>query len=177
MKVREEDLRRELEIALSGKDSQPRCSARLGMRLNSFKQLLRRARIHGVDAVLHSNMPKMYTDSFKLEVVNSVINESLTLGSAGARYNLAECTIKAWVRKYQEGGEEALLENGRGRPPMGRKKKPRLEDYEPGSMEYLKLKVELLERENLLLKKALPLVQEKIRNRSRAKSGTSSSEN
>ena len=79
--------------------------------------------------------------------------------------------------KEHLGTEEALLENGRGRPPMGRKKKPRLEDYEPGSMEYLKLKVELLERENLLLKKALPLVQEKIRNRSRAKSGTSSSEN
>ena len=145
MKIKEEDLRRELEVALSGKDSQPSCSLRLGMRLNRFKQLLRRARIHGIDAVLHSN--------FKLIVVNSVINESLTLGSAGARYNLAECTIKAWVGKYQEGGEEALLENGRGRPPMGRKKKPRLEDYEPGSMEYLKLKVELLERENLLLKK------------------------
>ena len=87
------------------------------------------------------------------QVRDTIINESLTMGSAGARYNLAECTIKAWVGKYQEGGEEALLENGRGRPPMGRKKKPRLEDYEPGSMEYLKLKVELLERENLLLKK------------------------
>ena len=121
MKIKEEDLRRELEVALSGKDSQPRCSARLGMRLNRFKQLLRRARIHGIDAVLHSNMAGSYTDEFKLIVVNSVINESLTLGSAGARYNLAECTIKAWVGKYQEGGEEAILENGRGRqfhPPL-----------------------------------------------------------
>ena len=60
---------------------------------------------------------------------------------------------------------------------MGRKKKPRLEDYEPGSMEYLKLENELLRRENELLRKALPLVREKIRNRSHAKSGTSSSEN
>ena len=177
MKIKEEDLRRELDVALSGKDSQPRCSFRLGMRLNRFKQLLRRARIHGIDAVLHSNMPRSYADSFKLEVVNSVINESLTLGSAGARYNLAECTIKAWVGKYQEGGEEALLEDGRGRREMGRKKKPRLEDYEPGSMEYMRLEIELLKRENELLKKALPLVREKIRNRSRAKSGTSSSEN
>ena len=177
MKVREENLREELEIALAGKDSQPRCSARLGMRLNRFKQLLRRARIHGVDAVLHSNMPKMYTDSFKLEVVNSIINESLTPGTAGVRYNLNESTVKAWVRKYREGGEEALLEDGRGRQGMGRKKKARLEDYEPGSMEYLKLENEILKRENELLKKALPLVREKIRNRSRAKSGTSSSEN
>ena len=44
-------------------------------------------------------------------------------------------------------------------------------------MEYLKLKVELLERENALLKKALPLVREKIRSRSQGRSDTSSSEN
>jgi len=177
MKVREEDLRRELEIALSGKDSQPRCAARLGIRLNKFKQLLRRARIHGVRAVLHSNMPKTYADSFKLGVVNSVLNESLTLGTAGARYNLNESTVKTWVRKYQEGGEALLLEDGRGRRGMGRKRKPKLEDYEPGSIEYLKLENELLKRENLLLKKALPLVREKIRSRSREESDTSSSEN
>ena len=177
MKVREEDLSEELGIALAGKDSQARCSTRLGMRLNNFKKLVRRARIHGVDAVLHINMPKMYTDSFKLEVVNSVIKETLTPGTAGARYNLNESTVKAWVNKYREGGEEALLEDGRGRQGMGRKKKPRLEDYEPGSMEYMRLEIELLKRENELLKKALPLVREKIRNRSRAKSGTSSSEN
>ena len=138
---------------------------------------MRRARIHGTDAVLHSNMPRSYADSFKLGVVNSVINESLTLGTASARYNLGENTVRVWVRKYQEGGEEALLEDGRGRQGMGRKKKPRLEDYEPGSIEYLKLENELLKRENELLKKVLPLVREKIRNRSRAKSGTSSSEN
>ena len=119
MKVREEDLRRELEIALSGKDSQPRCAARLGIRLNKFKQLLRRARMHGVSAVLHSNMPKAYADSFKLDVVNSVLNESLTLGTAGARYNLDECTVNTWVRKYQEGGESLLLDDGRGRRGMG----------------------------------------------------------
>ena len=81
------------------------------------------------------------------------------------------------MRKYQEGGEALLLEDGRGRRGMGRKRKPKLEDYEPGSIEYLKLENELLKRENLLLKKALPLVREKIRSRSREESDTSSSEN
>ena len=88
-------------------------------------------------------MPKTYADSFKLGVVNSVLNESLTLGTAGARYNLNESTVKTWVRKYQEGGEALLLEDGRGRRGMGRKRKPKLEDYEPGSIEYLKLENEL----------------------------------
>ena len=109
MKVREEDLRKELEIALAGKDSQSRCSARLGIRKDSFERLLRRARIHGVNAVLHSNMPRSYADSFKLEVVNSVINEPLSMEEAGARYNLRGSTIKSWVKKYQEGGEETLF--------------------------------------------------------------------
>ena len=177
MKVREEDLRRELEIALAGKDSQSRCAKRLGMRLEKFEKLLRRARIHGASAVLHSNMRRVYDDSFKLRVVNSVLSESLTIGTAGARYNLNECTINTWLRKYREGDETLLLEDGRGRCGMGRKKKPGLEDYEPGSKEYLKLQVELLEREKALLKKALPLIQEKIRSRSSAKSDTSSLEN
>ena len=176
MKIKEEDIRRELEIALSGKDSQQRCSLRLGMDLRRFKKLLRRARMHGTEAVFHSKTPKAYTEEFKLYVVDSIINGSLTQGMAGARYNLNEGTVKAWVGKYREGGSALLLEDGRGRRGMGRKKKPKLEDYEPGSIEYLKLENEILKRENLLLKKALPLVQEKIRNRSRAGSDTSSSE-
>lgn len=94
MKIREEYLERELDIALLGKDSQRRCSARLEMRLTNFELLLYRARIHGVKAVLHSNMPKAYTDTFKLELVNSVINESLTLGRASVRYNISESTVK-----------------------------------------------------------------------------------
>lgn len=70
-----------------------------------------------------------------------------------------------------------LLSDRRGRTgKMGRKPKPKLEDYEEGTLEYYKLKSEQLERENLLLKKALPLVQAAIRNRSKGKNDTSSSE-
>ena len=175
--VKEKDLKRELEIAISGLDTQLRCAARLGIRLNSFKIFLRKARRHGVDAVLHSNRPGSYEDSFKLEVVHSVLVDGMSHGSAAAKYNLAYSTVDGWVRKYKEGGESCLLADNRGRHGMGRKKKPRLEDYEPGAKEYLELKVKLLTRELELLKKAMPLVREKIRNRSHGQSGTSSSEN
>lgn len=40
MKVTEEELRRELEIAVAGQDSQPNCAFRLGIGLNTFKALL-----------------------------------------------------------------------------------------------------------------------------------------
>lgn len=177
MKLREEDLKRELETAISGKDAQTQCARRLGVSRRTFLRLLARARAHGVYAVLHSNRPKAYAATFKLAVVHSVVGDGLTKDSVATKYNLNYGTVGDWVRKYEQGGESCLLEDRRGRPGMGRKKKPKLEDYEPGSLEYLKLENELLRRENELLKKALPLVQEKIRSRSQGKSGTSSSGN
>lgn len=82
MKIRKEDLERELEVALSGKDSQQKCSLRLGMDLRKFKKLIRRARIHGIEAVLQSKTSKAYTEEFKLSVVNSILSGSLTQGMA-----------------------------------------------------------------------------------------------
>lgn len=177
MKVKDEDLRRELEIALSRQDTQDNCAKRLGIKLEKFKNYIARARVHGIDAVLHCNKPHYYTDEFKLSVVHSVIEEKLPWEASMTRFNVDCQTIKNWVNKYLSGGEELLLSDNRGRPSkMGRKPKPKPEDFEPGSVEYLNLKIQMLERENELLKKAMPLIRETIRNRSRGKSGTGSSE-
>ena len=59
---------------------------------------------------------------------------------------------------------------------MGRKPKPKLSDYEPGTLEYLKLENEMMKRE-LLLKKALPLIQESERRTSGGKKSTGTSGN
>ena len=177
MKLKEEDLKRELGLVLSGKSSCSFCARVLGVNIRTVERLAARARLHGVDAVLHSNRPRKHENSFKLEVVQSIINEVQTKSSAAVVYNLNESTVSCWLNKYIKGGEAGLLEDTRGRKNMGRKKKPRLEDFEPGSIEYIKLENELLKRENALLKKALPLVQEKIKRRSHVKSDTSSSMN
>ena len=72
-------------------------------------------------------------------------------------YNITKSTLNVRLRKYAEGGQEALLKDNRGRrPSMGRKPKPKLSDYEPGSLEYLKLENKMLKRELLLLKKLCP---------------------
>jgi transposase len=178
MKVKEEDLRRELQIALGGKDSHSHCASRLGITTQKFEKYLFRARVHGIDAVLHSNTAREHTDEFKLKVVHSVVLEGKTKQGTATKYNLMYGTVDSWVKKCLEGGEELLLSDRRGRKgKKGRKPKPKLEDFEAGSLEYYKLKSEQLERENLLLKKALPLVQAVIRNRSKEKNDTSSSKN
>lgn len=177
MKVKEEDYRRELLKAMNGEDLIANCAKRLGIGLNRFAERLYRARVHGVDAVLHCNLPGEYGDEFKLEVVNSVL-QGMAKGSAATKFNLSSAVVSRWVRKYAEGGEEALLADNRGRhSKMGRKPKPKLSDYEPGSVEYLKLENEMLRRENLLLKKALPLIQESERRTLRGKRSTETSGN
>ena len=67
-----------------------------------------RARVHGIEAVLHSNRARGYTDGFKLSVVHSVIEEKLPWTAAGIRFNLRRDLIKSWVGKYLTGGEEKL---------------------------------------------------------------------
>ncbi|MDY4610673.1 MAG: hypothetical protein SPD11_08705 [Sphaerochaetaceae bacterium] len=167
-----------MENAIAYKDSKPNCAFRLGLDDKYFRSLASRARVHGIEAVLHSNTLRAYTDELKLAVVDSVVLEGVSKQGASTKYNIPSCVIYTWVNKYIEGDEEALLSDDRGRKgKMGRKPKPKLEDFEVGTPEYYKLKSERLERENLLLKKALPLVRDAIRNRSKGKSDAGSSEN
>ena len=66
MKVKEEDLRRELLKAINGEDLINNYARRLGFRLDSFKCKLSTARIHEIESVLHSNRPGGYSDDLNL---------------------------------------------------------------------------------------------------------------
>lgn len=177
MKVKDEDLRRELQIAINGEDSIVSCARRLGIGTTMFRERLYRARIHGIESVLHLSCRGTYAGRFKLEVVESVM-QGMPKHAAATKYNLRESVVDSWTKKFLEGGEDALLADNRGRPRnMGRKPKPKLSDYEPGSIEYLKLENEMLRRELLLIKKALPLIQESERRTLREKRSTGTSEN
>lgn len=176
MKVKEEDLKRELQKALEGSDSVTNCARRLNLNLSSFKEKVHRSRVHGIEAVLHSNMSGSHDDNFKRQVVQSVV-EGMPKYAAVVKFNVSTGIIYKWIRKYTEGGEEALLADNRGRPKMGRKPKPKLSDYEPGSVEYLKLENEMMKRELRLLKKAMPLIQESERRTLRGKRSTETSGN
>ena len=172
MKVEDEDVRRELLKAVNGEGLIINCARWLGIRLDSFKRKLNTARIHGIESVLHSNRPGGYSDDLKLEVVDSLM-KGMTKHAAARTYNISESTLNVWLRKYAEGGQEALLEDNRGRKrSMGRKPKPKLSDYEPGSLEYLRLENEMMKRELLLLKKAMPLIQESERRTLKGKNST-----
>ena len=100
MKVKEEDLRRELLKAINGEDLIINCARRLGIRLNNFKCKLYTARIHGIESVLHSNRPGGYSDDLKLEVVDSLM-KGMTKHAAARTYNISESTLDVWLRKIR----------------------------------------------------------------------------
>lgn len=92
MKVKEEDLRRELLKAINGEDLIINCARRLGIRLDNFECRLYTARIHGIESVLHSNRPGGYSDDLKLEVVDSLM-KGMTKHAAARTYNILESTL------------------------------------------------------------------------------------
>ena len=106
MKIRDEDLRRELQIALEGRDSHSKCAFRLGMRNDNFKELLSRARVHGIDAVLHCNTPRGYTDEFKLKVVHSAVLEGMPKSRVATNVGAHQ---KGNVKAHQKSKQIVLL--------------------------------------------------------------------
>jgi len=99
------------------------------------------------------------TPELKRMVVNSVIQQSLSLTEIAVKYQLSRCCLQSWLRKYRHGGyEELLTTKPKGRlPRMPKKKKSAKEMTE---LERLKERVEYLEAENAYLKKLKALDQE-----------------
>ena len=107
MKVKLEDLRRKRLMAINGEDLINNYARRLWFRLDSFKCKLNTARIYGIESVLHSNRPGGYGDDLKPAVVDSLM-KGMTKHAVARTYNITESTLIVWLRKYAEGGREAL---------------------------------------------------------------------
>ena len=98
MRIKDEDLKRELQKALEGSDTIAACARRLDLTLSRFKEKLYQARLHGVNAVLHCNRPQGYDDSFKLMVVKSVA-EGMPKHAAAVKFNICVGLIFKWMDK------------------------------------------------------------------------------
>jgi transposase len=103
--------------------------------------------------------------SFKLEVLNAIRLERLSLNEAVLRFGLStEALIVDWRKKLDKYGLAGLEPRPKGRPPMAKKeipikRKPRKSDTPLTREEELMRENEHLRAENALLKKLQALVQ------------------
>ena len=100
-----------------------------------------------------------FTPDFKMEVVNTLIKNELSLEQTALRFGISPSTVSNWLSKFNIGGYELLIQNNRGHKQkiMGRPRKT-----EPQSeLEKLKYENELLRTELALLKKVKALVEQR----------------
>ena len=96
----------------------------------------------------------------KLQIVEDVLNNKLSLNAASVKYLICSATIAAWVKAYRRFGACGLHRKNGAQHTMARKKR----DYSPeelNELTELRRRNEWLEAENAMLKKAKALVEAK----------------
>ena len=111
---------------------------------------------------------KRYSPEFKIEVVETRINEKLSFNETARRFNIFTTIngyqypdyhrVQSWEKIYLEEGKEGLYVERRGRGSTGNKK-----NLDPKVEEDLISKCQRLEMENEYLKKLTALVSARER--------------
>ena len=108
---------------------------------------------------------QFYDAAFKLNVIQTIEKEFLSLREACARFNIpSDATIMSWKRLYESEGIQGLFNKPKGRPPKMKPpthiKSNAKKSSKPLTREEELLKeLEYLRAENALLKKLQALVQ------------------
>ncbi len=114
-----------------------------------------------------------YTQQFKLDVLNFMIENGMSLFETAAIFNIpAPSTISVWKKQLETQGIDALQSKKKGRPSMKKDSNKQVKQaLAEGSVEALEARIQQLEMENEYLKKLNALVQnkEKSRNKTRHK--------
>jgi transposase len=123
---------------------------------------------HG--AFAFSKRSKVYTATEKLKVLQRMDEEDWSFRQTCAFFNIpGRSTVRTWLRRYNEGGAEALINRRRGCTMIKPKKDPRPKKPAPTTKksvagmnpDELRNELEYLRAENAYLKKLDALVQAK----------------
>ena len=130
--------------------------------INQYKQ-------NGLEAFL--KRCTNYTQQFKLDVLNFMIENGMSLFETAAIFNIpAPSTISVWKKQLETQGIDALQSKKKGRPSMKKDSNKQLKQpLAEGSVEALEARIKQLEMENEYLKKLNALVQNKEKSQNKTK--------
>ena len=122
--------------------------------------------LHGMAAF--SRNTRGYTVEDKLRVIRRMDEENWSTRQTSAFFNIATpCTVQTWLKRYTEGGADALVDRRRGRtmskPDNPKPKKPKRlpgKNVKGMTPEEMQRELEYLRAENAYLKKLDALIQE-----------------
>ena len=131
-----------------------------GIDYESLRRWVRFYELYG-DAGLVRQSNRRYDLDFKVNVLQGIDKEGLSLKEAARRFNIAaESSILNWQRLYRENGILGLKNKTRGRPPkMDKPQKKKKEKMPLTREEELLEELKYLRAENAYLKKLEALVR------------------
>ncbi|MEL1242620.1 transposase [Flavobacterium sp. DGU99] len=132
-----------------------------GIGKTGLKDWISRYLEFGNEGLLPIQKNKNYSAEFKLAVLKTIINKSLSLNKACLLFNIPSSSIiRRWQIRYTEEGLTGLKPKVKGRPiVMNFKRKQRKTDKPLTREEELLKELEYLRAENEILKKFNALVQ------------------
>ncbi|MGY4794126.1 helix-turn-helix domain-containing protein [Lysinibacillus fusiformis] len=118
-------------------------------------------RYHGIEGIIRPQGFTNYEDSFKIKVIQHLIETGDSLLQTAAKFNIpSRETIRRWKKQWMSKAGEVLYQIEKERQSMP-KKQPPSSDLNEKTTEELKAEIEYLRMENAYLKKLKALVQEK----------------
>lgn len=164
-----EDKLQAVQRFLNGNESSYELAKSLGTDNKAILKWVKQYEYNGVEAFVKSYTN--YTQQFKLDVLNYMIEHGTSLMETAAIFNIAApSTILVWKKQFETQGLDALQSKKKGRPSMKKdtKKQTKSTPLE-GSVEALEARIKQLEMENEYLKKLNALVQNKEKSPNRTK--------
>lgn len=151
---------------LSGHDGTQRTAQLFGVERTSVRRWIAAWKYHAIDGL--SRQKEAYDAEFRLVVVQTTLNERLSMREAAARFNLShENVVLKWVNTYKESGLHGLFNSQRGHSGQMTKKKIShpLTDKALDALTPEELRAELryLRAENAYLKKLEALAQSEVK--------------
>ncbi len=154
---------------LNGYESYREIGKAIGIRDTVILNWVNQYKQNGVEAFLkrYTN----YTQQFKLDVRNFMIENGTSLFETAAIFNIpAPSTIVVWKKQLETQGIDAFQSKKKGRPFMKKESsKQSKQASAEGSFEALEARIKQLEMENEYLKKLNALVQNKEKSRNKTK--------
>ena len=132
-------------------------------------QWVRKYQKHGIEG-LFKNLKSSYSGEFKINVVEYMHNNHLSLSETAFHFNLANhSVVRKWEYIYLEKGPQALYKEQRGKNIKIMSSKPRKNNPTKKTEKELIDEIEQLKMENEYLKKLNALVQERIKRENKKK--------
>lgn len=118
-------------------------------------------RYHGIEGIIRPEGCTNYDDSFKIKVIQHLIETGDSLLQTAAKFNIpSRETVRRWRKQWMSKAGEVLYQIEKERQTMP-KKHTSTNDLNEKTMDELKQEIEYLRMENAYLKKLKALVQEK----------------